>query len=344
MEIAGLIWNESIHYIDHLAPFCSLLDCPLIVCEPTILELCTTFYPNLKLEYVPVRSLLNHLPPCLISCEPRPLLEISLRLKPDFYKIAWLPHGMSDKGWKLPWFEALEKEDWLLVYGSRMKQVLQAKKIAIPQISVGNFRYRYFLEHQTFYRQIVKKHLPAERLVLFAPTWEDSEENGTFFDAFPYFSSASQIAIKLHPNTEKAFLPQIERLKGSNENIHFIENFPPIYPILDQTDVYIGDMSSIGYDFLMFDRPLFFLRKKIAHPEKDPSSYLMKGGEQVLIQDLPSLLENWRNKKDFQSERFVLKREAFDKSPSTFLRFSNGRFSHPKSCLNTSCNSSNFPS
>src|SRR3990167_6539421 len=100
MEIAGLIWNDSIHYVDHLAPFCSLLGCPLIVCDPVIQELCISFYPNLQLHYVPLRTLSQHLPPTLISCEPRALLENALKLKSDFYKIAWLPDGMSDKGWK----------------------------------------------------------------------------------------------------------------------------------------------------------------------------------------------------------------------------------------------------
>jgi len=36
-------------------------------------------------------------------------------------------------------------------------------------------------------------------------------------------------------------------------------DFPPIYPLLEKSAFYIGDYSSIGYDFLYFNRPLFFV-------------------------------------------------------------------------------------
>src|SRR5690606_38510599 len=47
--------------------------------------------------------------------------------------------------------------------------------------------------------------------------------------------------------------------KADYSQIHFVDGFPLIYPLLKQVDFYLGDYSSIGYDFLYFDRPLFFL-------------------------------------------------------------------------------------
>lgn len=62
--------------------------------------------------------------------------------------------------------------------------------------------------------------------------------------------------ICLPPNLQ--FPEEIARLKS--EGIQFIEDFPPIYPLLAQMDLYIGDMSSIGYDFLSFKRPMILLK------------------------------------------------------------------------------------
>ena len=52
---------------------------------------------------------------------------------------------------------------------------------------------------------------------------------------------------------------EIQTIKADYSHIHFVDGFPLIYPLLKQVDYYLGDYSSIGYDFLYFDRPLFFL-------------------------------------------------------------------------------------
>ena len=48
-----------------------------------------------------------------------------------------------------------------------------------------------------------------------------------------------------------------------DEDLFFLKDFPPIYPLLDFVEAYIGDASSIGYDMLTFNKPLFFTSK---HP------------------------------------------------------------------------------
>jgi CDP-glycerol glycerophosphotransferase (TagB/SpsB family) len=53
---------------------------------------------------------------------------------------------------------------------------------------------------------------------------------------------------------------------------------------LERTDLYIGDMSSIGYDFLTFQRPMVFLRK-----EKTEPTLLMKAGVQLTLEEIPQL-------------------------------------------------------
>ena len=53
---------------------------------------------------------------------------------------------------------------------------------------------------------------------------------------------------------------EIMKLKHSQKNILFLEDFPLIYPLLDFIDIYIGDFSSIGYDFLTFDKAMYLLK------------------------------------------------------------------------------------
>jgi len=322
MKYAGLIFDESFHFIDHLAPFCASMGWPLIAFEESVAKLCRKFYPDLEVIEEP------YLPTHVVTCDNRAFLKAAFPTWSP--KTLWLPHGLSDKGWKQPFFEALGQEDLLLVYGQKMRDTLAAKQIAVPQFSIGNFRYEYYKKHRTFYdalliprviqesvveqeassdflaeaRDIAKgkdrsedekyeaKAPPLNRLLnherykdlprftLYAPTWEDSENNGTFWDAFlPLAKTVPHLLVKVHPNTEKKFGPQLERMKGLAPHVHFLEEFPPIYPLLERVDLYIGDMSSIGYDFLTFNRPMIFFQ----------DSPLTSAGTFLSIDEIPEL-------------------------------------------------------
>ena len=69
----------------------------------------------------------------------------------------------------------------------------------------------------------------------------------------------------MHPNLTTFFPDEIEKIKKvyrAHPQIFFLDDFPLIYPLLKQVDIYLGDYSSMGYDFLYFNRPLFFLSHK----------------------------------------------------------------------------------
>jgi hypothetical protein len=326
MEFAGLLTDESPHFIDHLAPFCASVGCPLIVWENSLATDCRSFYPHLEVLET------GELPSCIISCLTRPHLEQTLGLfRPHPSKVIWLPHGLSDKGWKQPFFEALSRENLLLVYGNRMREMLQRKKISIPQFSIGNFRQKYYQQNQTFYETLVAQEFGHHRFILYAPTWEDSEQNGSFWEAFPHFlnnvPSSVLLLIKLHPNTLRAHLPRLEQCRGAalrTPNIRFLDAFFPLYPLLERCDAYIGDMSSIGYDFLTLNKPLFFLRKELTDPAMDPSAFLMQAGEQVLIKHIPSLLQNLAllsKNESLADKRQSLLRQSFDSRPNWSSEF-----------------------
>ena len=255
MDYAGLIFDDSRHYLDHLALLCALLQCPLIVCEEKIGELARKFYPDLEVVQKDLFDL--KLPPWVLTCDNGPLLQAAF--PNQTVKTIWLPHGNSDKGWDGPFFEGVG--ELALVYGQKMVDFMHRKGAFPKTLRVGNFRWHYFLKHQSFYERLSL--WPAEG-TLYAPTWDDSESNGTFWKAFPHLAETVQgnLLIKLHPNTVRKFEPELEILMGryaKKENIHFLPDFPPIYPLLNRCKAYIGDMSSIGYDFLTFDRPMYFL-------------------------------------------------------------------------------------
>jgi hypothetical protein len=248
MEYTGLIFDDSRHYIDHLAPFCSQIGWPLIVCEPEIAVLCRKLYPDLQLIEEPLLDL--KLPPGIVSCDPVPIIQAAFPHQET--KVFWLPHGNSDKGWNSPFFQGVG--DTAFVYGQKMIDFMHAKSVFPKTIRVGNFRYEYFLKHRAFY-----ENLYPEIPILYAPTWEDSEKNGTFWSAFPYLiEKFPHLAVKLHPNTIRKFEVELEILKGRYPNL-FVDEIPPIYPLLSRCRELICDTSSIGYDFLTFDRPVHFI-------------------------------------------------------------------------------------
>src|SRR5690242_17676659 len=70
---AGLIFDDSRHYIDHLAPFCALHGCPLIVCDGSVADLARRYYPGLDVIERTTWDL--SLPDNIVACDPRPLIE-----------------------------------------------------------------------------------------------------------------------------------------------------------------------------------------------------------------------------------------------------------------------------
>lgn len=322
MDYAGLIFDESFHYIDHLAPFCSLSHCPLIACEPSVAELVRLYYPDL--EVIEAAPLKLSLPKHVIACDTRPILHAAFPQMRNI-EIFWLPHGNSDKGWKSPFFEALQEET-CLVYGQKMIDFMRQKNVRTKLFRVGNFRWRYFDRHQSFYKKTIQEeivpHLPkGNKNFLYAPTWEDSESNGCFWKVFTWLADALpnevNLLVKLHPNTRRRFEVQLEVLQGRYENkcnIFFLPEFPPIYPLLTLCDAYIGDMSSIGYDFLKLDKPLFFINNTGQDAQRDPSLFLYRCGTQIPLDRLTSLF-NFNESEELSARRKEVYDYTFDSTP-----------------------------
>lgn len=267
MKAAGLIFDNSFSYLDHLGPLCGLLGWPLIVCEPELRERADTYYPDLTLldaEIFQLGAAIDAQFTHLVSCTPRSLLKAALG---NFsFRTLWLPHGHSDKGQIFPFLDTLREEETVLLYGKKM--VDQLSHLKIPhQITVGNFRWLYYRKRRAFYDTISLgfSFAKKQKMVFYAPTWEDEEKNCSLWDALPLLAKtlpdSINLLVKPHPNTVLAHAPKLERLIGKTEreNLQFLLETPPIFPLLERCDAYLGDRSSIGYDCLFFDKPLFFL-------------------------------------------------------------------------------------
>lgn len=263
---AGLIYGPEFHHLDHLAPLCAQMGIPLILTEREMVEQAQAFYPDLEVIHwstleVP-DQLVSHFDTIYYST-PRVLFDEIFFFAQAFQnkriKTIWVPHGNSDKGRSSVFMEALRGEEELLTYGPRIETFLREKGVSGKFTRIGNYRLAYFQKHKEFYQNLMpRKEKPT---ILYAPTWQDQEKNSSFPTFWPYLNQAPKhfsLIVKLHPNLYRQFPSEIEELK---RHVEILENFPPIYPILDITDLYIGDMSSIGYDFLAFKRPMILLKQ-----------------------------------------------------------------------------------
>ncbi len=299
-KAAALIYGPEAHHIDHLVPLCFLLDIPLFVTDEDILHSCKNFYPAFDIRYKNANEIGHHLVQnfsVIFSCMPRDLFDeiffFSQKLHGKRLHTIWCPHGNSDKGHTTYYMEALRKEKVALVYGGKMIDFLKEKdafRQLIRPIEMGNIRLPFYKKHFLFFKELLQKHskkklVGGAKTILYAPTWQDYESSSSFFDAtellIKNLPSTFQLIIKIHPNLLLGNSYKVQSLLWKYEEqdrVLFLTDFPPIYPILDLVDIYVGDMSSIGYDFLSFDKPLYFFNQNGKNPQVDKGLYLFRCG------------------------------------------------------------------
>lgn len=287
---AVIAYGFSDHYLDHLAPLAAMWNLPFFCTEPSLYEQAKNFYPSLDLHYLDPINFFSFIVKrfdIVISCFAKSYIEADFALAQDLLgkklQSIWCPHGNSDKGKTIHFLEELASEDHLLVYGNKMLEFLAEKGVdKIPFSHIGNYRHKYYEKNKAFYKNLISnlwlKKLPQENTTyLYCPTWEDKENSCSFFHSYERLLDSIpdniNLLIKLHPNTLRQKEEVIEQIKGcyeSKSNIVFVENFTPIYPLLDFCDGYIGDASSIGYDFLTYhEKPMVFLSGHKSHVKSD---------------------------------------------------------------------------
>lgn len=294
-----MIYGDVEHYIDHMAPLCALLNIPLVTNELRIRDIISKFYPAVTVFYwdylnFPWQLVKNF--DVVFYCSLRGDFKSEFQLQQDILqkevKTIWCPHGNSDKGRHQYFMEALQEEIAVLLYGRKMFDYIIDKGVSPKNFHfLGNYRYYYYLQCKSFYDGQIKEILGEKKktTILYAPTWHDCENSCSFNEVKSYLLNHvphdMRLIVKLHPNTFSQYWLETEQLLEeykNNNDIVFLKDFPCIYPLLDYVDVYLGDMSSVGYDFLIFNRPMFFLNKNLRNKNQDLGLYLYSCGEEIL--------------------------------------------------------------
>lgn len=312
MQAAGLILDHDVHHLDHLAPLCVLFQIPLILTEAQTVYLAQKWYPGLSVLHWKSESLSSNILEnfdSIFYSIPRILFEevFSQEQKNQLAEIRtiWCPHGNSDKGRHSPFMEGLKQEELILTYGSRIEAFLREKGVMAPFVRVGNYRFHYFKQHKQYYHDLIPQ--ASAPIVLYAPTWQDDEQNSSFPNMWHHLLTAPSdmtLWVKLHPHLYRQYPEEINILREAG--ITFIEDCPAIYPLLDRCDLLIGDFSSICYDFLAFNKPLILLH----------SSPLTACGRYVLESELSHLFnicrEELRSKTQTPHDLYL---ETYDVKP-----------------------------
>ncbi|MFI5335105.1 MAG: CDP-glycerol glycerophosphotransferase family protein, partial [Chlamydiales bacterium] len=285
MQRAAAVSTGPYTHLDHLGVLASLLSIPLIVIDERSYALAKTFYPQSEVVFKqPGELTLDFLAEnfdLLLGCgkywclELQPLFELLYRKKMRF---ALCPHGNSDKGSTA---ETHPQQDIAFIYGEQMEKMMRDNGMmekVTAVVRTGNYRYPFYLKHHAFYdalaeRQIFYKLSKQKKTILYAPTWSSKTTPLQFFHTceslIQTLSSEYNLLIKPHPFTEEDVVGELSLLHAKHEhnsNVAFADGFPAIYPLLARCDAYLGDYSSIGYDFLAFDRPLYFFQTSHQNP------------------------------------------------------------------------------
>jgi hypothetical protein len=276
LKPVALISGPFIHHVDHLAPLGDLLGFPLIVDDETTYEIAKYYYPNLKIELLnlDLKSLANTFNFFILSTKyaSRELKNSFELLGIEDIECCFCPHGQSDKGLSNSEMCSFEGQETALFYGDLQKKRYEGK--VKKSVVVGNYRLHYFEKYRSFFNSLIKNEVfslfeKKQPTILYAPTWNDQEYATTFFTAFDELinnlSPNYNLIVKLHPLLEKQHPAHAARALSfhlSKPNLQVLIDIPLIYPLLSQIDLYVGDYSAIGYDFLYFNRPMFFLGDK----------------------------------------------------------------------------------
>lgn len=275
MRIAAISTGPATH-LDHLGVLSSLLNVPLIITDSSHETILNAFYPKCSyalIEDLSLKHLADHYD-MLLGCGKFWALELQSSLELFYGKkmrFVFCPHGNSDKGSAQKNHVA---QDISLVYGDHMIDLLNATGAAThikKTIRTGNYRHFFYLENKAFYDELAFKHVfsnfdPHLKTILYAPTWQDEDRGSSFFTSLDAVISKLAFKyntiIKLHPllsEHEPAKTHYLISKYDDQKNVLFLLDFPAIYPLLNKIDIYLGDYSSIGYDFLIFNKPMYFI-------------------------------------------------------------------------------------
>ncbi len=287
--------GRDFRLLDHLAPFCYLMDMPFLVTEEKNKQLLEKFYPMISVLYeeydeISYADLAKKYDVFFQSTFwDENLIRHFANLQNKEVLFVYCPHGNSDKGHREPMMKKIIEQDRTLLYGEHMIDLLKKQNLwdkIPPFVLTGNYRYTFYKKFQSFYDQKVKclQINPEFLTILYAPTWNDREKSTSFYSVTEQLVKTLpdhiNLIIKTHPLLEERE-PALywKNIPSQKKNLVVLEDFPPIHPLLNCVDLYLGDFSSIGYDFLKFEKPMFFF--DLENRAQCPSCHLHQVGKTI---------------------------------------------------------------
>lgn len=291
------------HHIEHLAPLCALLDMPMLVCDSPGQAAAAACYPQLDVTWL--RGI-DHATPArdagarVREMAPQVIFYSHLFLRPALRalltmdgtpppRVVHCPHGFSEK--RQDWSQQVAFQDIALLQGRfALDQLAQMGVGAMLYYFTlaGNLRRDHYHAHRAFFdaqaRALGVASDARMRTVLYAPTWSDKVGASSFFAALlPLVQDLPhdwRLVVKLHPLLEEnaAAVDALSATCREHANVVLLRNCPLTYPLLQQADVYVGDMSSLAYDYLAYDRPMVLLNQAHGTTTDSASSRLFNCG------------------------------------------------------------------
>lgn len=339
----GLV-NEDFHLFDHIAPICSLLKIPLFIQCPQLFFRYNRLYPELDLSVNKWNFpyLLKNFEAIFYGFNPDPLFHEAkqefIKQKPHSplvhkdLKLIFCLHGCSDKryvadeSWQT---KRLSEIDCALIYGNRMLDIFSDAN-CLDKLSryamTGNYRYNYFQKHADFFNHQIEKDVLShfalkQPTILYAPSWDDPERSSSLESILHLLAdnlpSCYNLIIKPHMYT---FLPilgnnpnrwlNLFKEYDKKPNILVLHDYPLIYPLLNNIDIYLGDLSSVNYDCLIFDKPMFFINhlgKKVT----DKDALIFQCGTVIEKENFTTIYQVIEKNLPLDREKFSAIRKKF---------------------------------
>ncbi len=332
-------------FLDHTAPLCALTGIPLITSNPYIKLRYASFYPGLRcqLKNWHLLYLMENYDTVIypFSIDPpfRTMIAKSREKEPRNpiwqkpTRFIYHPHGCSDKGYQgnpLNPYNHLAGIYRILLYGKRTEEVFRDNDIlhlADSYAFVGNYRRAYYERHRDFFDEKIRKEVlslfayPEQKTILYAPTWTDKEDSSSFFkchkEVIDRLPDEYNLILKTHallhqpyPGYDPEKMQLITQKYRGKKNILLLADYPLVYPLIQACDLYIGDYSSIGYDVLAFDKPMFFLNH-LERRADEKSARLLRCGRVIFPNEFGDLYKIIAKELPDDQKYSSLRKEAY---------------------------------
>ncbi|NGX50987.1 MAG: putative CDP-glycerol:glycerophosphate glycerophosphotransferase [Chlamydiae bacterium] len=304
--------GDAVNHLDHLVVVSYIMNVPIVTDEASVYESLKRYYPQVKPIYIKERQrILEYLSErcdtLFVSCanyrrDVSPLLEMFFNKEMTF---CYCPHGNSDKP-----MTQFELQNYSLIYGDQMEDRLNEMgtlQNLEAYVRTSNIRFPFYWKYEAFYDQIAEEEVfskfdKKQPTILYAPTWQDMESSSSLFDVgipiIDQLPDQYNLIVKLHPWLQHHHAGHVHLIKERYQdraNVTVLTLFPLVLPLLKRSDIYLGDFSSIGYDFLYFNRPMFFFDPSERERSREESDSLHSCGVVIpesAYQDIYGFLES----------------------------------------------------